>query len=135
MTRCGLATHLNVVPGDYSQACGVMGAERLLRRSRPPTAIFAANDLMALGVMGVARRMGVRIPDDLAVVGFDNSPMCTYDYIGLTSVDQGPDALGAGGISSLIRRISDPQAPFHSTLLNPSLEVRRTTAEASTSPS
>ena len=135
MTRSGLAAHLNVVPGDYSEAGGVAGAERLLSGSRPPTAIFAANDLTALGVMGAASRLGRRIPDDLAVVGFDNSPMCAYDYIGLTSVDQSPDALGARGVSSLIRRISDPEAPFHSTLLNPSLEVRRTTVKASMSPS
>jgi DNA-binding LacI/PurR family transcriptional regulator len=134
MTRSGLAAHLDVVRGDYSEAGGVAGAERLLSDARPPTAIFAANDLMALGVMGVARRLGLQIPEDLAVVGFDNSPMCAYDYIGLTSVDQGPDALGAGSVSSLIRRIRDPEAPFHSTLLNPRLEVRRTTVEVSRSP-
>lgn len=133
MTRSGLADYLDITRGDYSEAGGVAGAERLLSGSRPPTAIFAANDLMALGVMGVARRVGLQIPDDLAVVGFDNSPMCGYDYIGLTSVDQAPDALGAGGVRSLIRRIRDPQAPFHSTLLSPSLEVRTTTVKASTS--
>jgi DNA-binding LacI/PurR family transcriptional regulator len=135
MTRCGLAVHHDVVRGDYSEAGGVAAAERLLSGSRPPTAIFASNDLMALGVMGVARRMGLQIPDDLAVVGFDNSPMCAYDYIQLTSVDQGPDALGAGGVSSLIRRITDPQAPFQSTELSPSLEVRRSTVTVSTCPS
>ncbi len=135
MTTSGLVAHLDVARGDYSEAGGVAAAERLLSGSQPPTAIFAANDLMALGVMGVARRLGLRIPDDLAVVGFDNSPICTYDYIRLTSVDQGPDALGAGGVSSLIRRIRDPQAPLHSTLFSPSLEVRRSTGRSSTSPS
>jgi DNA-binding LacI/PurR family transcriptional regulator len=131
MTRSGLAVHLDVVHGDYSEAGGVAGAERLLSGPEPPTAIFAANDLMALGVMGAARRLGLQIPDDLAVVGFDNSPMCAYDYIRLTSVDQGPDALGAGGVSSLIRRISDPQAPLQSTVLSPTLKVRGSTIVAS----
>jgi DNA-binding LacI/PurR family transcriptional regulator len=57
MTRCGLAVHHDVVRGDYSETGGVAAAEKLLSGSQPPTAVFAANDPMAFGVMGVARRM------------------------------------------------------------------------------
>jgi DNA-binding LacI/PurR family transcriptional regulator len=131
MTRCGLAGYVEVVRGDYTEPGGVTAAERLLSRSGPPTAIFTANDLMALGVMGVARRLGLRIPDDLSVVGFDNSPMSAFDYIGLTSVVQAPDELGADAVSSLIRRIQDPREPIRTTLVSPTLCVRGTTAPPS----
>jgi DNA-binding LacI/PurR family transcriptional regulator len=128
MTTHGLADFVQVATGDYTEARGVTAAQKLLTGPNPPSAIFAANDLMAIGVMGAAHRLGIRIPEDLSVVGFDNSPLSDFHLIQLTSVRQTPDDLGAKGVNALIRRIQEPDAPFRSTVLKPSLEIRQSTA-------
>ena len=66
-----LDAHL-VEPGEWTRSGGASAAERLLRLPDPPTAIFCANDLMALGAMDTARRLGLSIPEGLALIGFDN---------------------------------------------------------------
>lgn len=128
MSRYGLADRMRVAAGDFTETAGVRMAETLLTGANPPSAIFAANDLMAIGVLGLARRIGVRVPEDLSVVGFDNIPMSAFELIQLTSVRQTPEELGASGVSALIRRIEEPNAPFRSTLLKPALEIRHSTA-------
>jgi LacI family transcriptional regulator len=74
----------HVVPGDWTRAGGRAAMLRLLRQRQRPDAVFAANDLMAIGAMDAARELGLRIPDDIALVGFDDieaaalvSPMLT----------------------------------------------------------
>jgi LacI family transcriptional regulator len=78
--------------GDYSTAMGFSCTQRLLNLPDPPTAIFAANDQSALGVLKAAKEAGVRVPDELSVIGFDNIPEA--DYCGLTTVDQFIDRMG-----------------------------------------
>ena len=75
-----------IAAGDYTCDMAVLGARRLLALAQPPTAIFAANDQSATGVFQVAHELGLRIPDDLSVVGFDNIPDAAY--LNLTTVDQ-----------------------------------------------
>lgn len=75
-----------IAPGDYTTETAVKCTRELLALENPPTAIFAANDQSALGVFQVARELGLRIPDDLSVVGFDNIPEA--GFAGLTTVDQ-----------------------------------------------
>jgi LacI family transcriptional regulator len=77
-----------VQAGDYSRAEGYRCAQRLLSLECPPTAIFAANDESALGVVKAANEMGREIPRDLSLVGFDNIPEAAYLNPGLTTVDQ-----------------------------------------------
>lgn len=80
--------------GDYSAETGRLCARRLLALSTPPTAIFAANDQSALGVLAAARETGLRVPWDLSVVGFDNIPESAYSQPALTTVDQFIDQMG-----------------------------------------
>ena len=61
-----------IASGDYTTETGVKCARELLSLDHPPTAIFASNDQTAIGVFQVAQEMGMKIPDDLSVVGFDN---------------------------------------------------------------
>lgn len=75
-----------VFSGDFTAESGVNGARILLTMKDPPSAIFASNDQMAMGVYQVASEMGLRIPDDLSVVGFDN--ITESKYMDLTTVDQ-----------------------------------------------
>ena len=80
--------------GDFSAETGRLCARRLLALSTPPTAIFATNDQSALGVLAAARETGLRVPWDLSVVGFDNTPEAAYSQPGLTTVDQFIDQMG-----------------------------------------
>jgi DNA-binding LacI/PurR family transcriptional regulator len=71
----------------------------------PPTAIFAANDQSAIGVFQAAEELGIRIPSDLSVVGFDNIPEA--EYLGLTTVDQLLADMGFVAIEMLIKLINN----------------------------
>ena len=75
-----------VVEGNYTFDSGVVCAEALLARSPRPTAIFACNDEMAAGVYKAAYRLGIRIPEELSVVGFDDSPLASRLWPSLTTV-------------------------------------------------
>jgi len=83
-----------VQAGDYSRQTGFACAQRLLNLSDPPTAIFAANDQSAIGAIQAAQQAGLRVPDDLSVIGFDNIPEAAYTHPGLTTVDQFIDDMG-----------------------------------------
>lgn len=105
--------HVVFAPGDFDPDVAEKSAHELLTTSRRPTAIFAANDATALVTIEVARRLGLDIPHDLSIVGFDNVPEAAMSTPGLTTVEQpiremgrraarmlldrlGPDAEGAG---------------------------------------
>jgi LacI family transcriptional regulator len=77
-----------VVEGDLTQSGGVRAAQTLLARHPRPTAIIACNDLMALGVVSAAQKMGFSIPRDLSVGGFDDIPLAEHAIPALTTVRQ-----------------------------------------------
>ncbi len=93
-----------IASGDYTTATGVSGAQQLLALENPPTAIFASNDQMAMGVFQVAQELGIRIPDDLSVIGFDN--ITESKYMGLTTVDQFISEMGFVATQMLIKLIN-----------------------------
>lgn len=94
-----------IVPGDFTQKTGQKCAHQLLTLPNPPTAIFAANDQSAIGVFQAAEELGVRIPGDLSVVGFDN--ITEAKYLGLTTVDQFLEEMGYVAIQMLIKWIDE----------------------------
>ncbi|CAM2005499.1 LacI family DNA-binding transcriptional regulator [Acanthopleuribacter pedis] len=102
---------LRVVQGFYSYKSGFAAAERLLSDTHRPTAIFASNDDMAAAVYANAQRYNLRIPDDLSVVGFDDTPTASIIYPALTTIRQ-PIAEMAGAaldmLSELIKKKKDP---------------------------
>jgi len=91
--------------GDYSTETGFVCAQQLLNLPDPPTAIFAANDQSAIGVMQAAQEAGLGIPDDLSVVGFDNIPEAAFMRPALTTVDQSIDRMGYVATEILIHLI------------------------------
>jgi LacI family transcriptional regulator len=93
-----------IAAGDYTTETGINCARELLALDHPPTAIFASNDQMAMGVYQVAQEMGLRIPEDLSVVGFDN--IMESKYMGLTTVDQFISEMGFMATQMLIKRIN-----------------------------
>lgn len=91
--------------GDYSMETGFTCAQRLLNLPNPPTAIFAANDQSAIGVIRAAQEAGLRVPDDLSVVGFDNTFEAAHMNPGLTTVDQSIDEMSYVATEMLISLI------------------------------
>ncbi|MCK5081446.1 MAG: substrate-binding domain-containing protein, partial [Candidatus Omnitrophica bacterium] len=78
-----------------------IAARKLLRLKNRPTAIFAASDVMALEVMDAVRALGIRVPEELSVVGFDNNPLSTTGLVKLTTVSQPLVEMGRLGAESL----------------------------------
>lgn len=80
--------------GDYSPESGFMAMTKLLENATPPTAVFAMNDVMALGAIGAIHESGLRVPKDIAIVGYDNIPFSRYAVPPLTTIDTSEPALG-----------------------------------------
>ena len=93
-----------IVSGDYTTETGAICAMELMSLEGPPTAIFASNDQTAIGVFQTARKMGLRIPEDLSVVGFDN--ISESNYMGLTTIDQFISEMGFVATQMLIKLIN-----------------------------
>jgi DNA-binding LacI/PurR family transcriptional regulator len=129
MRSLGLADHAQVINGDFTEEAGAHGAERLLRGAVLPTAIFTANDLSAVGAIDVIERGGLVVPDDVAVVGFDNTSLAALNHIGLTTIDQPRREMGAVAATMLIDAIND-RGELSDVVMSPSLVVRRTSARA-----
>ncbi len=104
LERAGLQIEPELVQsGDYTRETGFRCAQHLFGLENPPTAIFAANDQSALGVIDAAHQAGLRVPDDLSVVGFDNIPQAVSSMPGLTTVDQSVSEMGYVAANMLIR--------------------------------
>jgi LacI family transcriptional regulator len=116
------------VEGDFLVSGGAAGAEQLLDLPEPPTAIFAFNDSMAVGVLQVARARGIRVPEDLSVVGFDDTIEAEVTYPPLTTVRQPLKELGRMAVSLLFRQLAEQGSePLHVELAT-RLVVRSSTA-------
>jgi len=94
-------------PGDYTRQTGYLRARELLGLPDPPTAIFAANDRSAIGVIEAAHELGWRIPQDLSVVGFDNVPEAAHTTPPLTTVEQPMKRIGYVAAEMLIHLIRE----------------------------
>ncbi|HET9986085.1 MAG TPA: LacI family DNA-binding transcriptional regulator [Longimicrobiales bacterium] len=106
MREAGLDPAGSEEPGDFTESGGHRGAARLLARPARPTAIFAANDAMAVGAMSALREAGVSIPDDVAVAGFDDIPIARYLSPALTSVHVPIAELGARAVERLFSALA-----------------------------
>lgn len=106
LLRAGLDPEGQVrLSGPFSEDFGVGALSRLLAAPQPPTAVFAASDLIALGVMTGASNLGITIPDDLSVVGFDDIPAASYVSPRLTTVRMPPERMASAAVSMVIERI------------------------------
>lgn len=126
MRRNGFEDEIQVEISDRSEAGDHRAARALLVAPDRPTAIFANNDYAAVVAMSEARDAGLSIPDDVSVVGYDNSYLAQLGYIGLTTVDNNYVEMGRLAVQRLITRIETPAAPRTVTLLDPSLALRST---------
>jgi DNA-binding LacI/PurR family transcriptional regulator len=116
-----------VAGGDFGQASGEAAMRELLARDREVDAVFAASDLMAAGALRVLREAGRRVPDDVAVIGFDDSEMAGNTYPRLTSVRQPTQQMGRELAKLLIAQLRDPETTLEPVIL-PTELVRRESA-------
>jgi LacI family transcriptional regulator len=104
--------------------------ERLLAED-PPQAVFCVNDLVAFGVMDAARSRGLRVPEDLWVVGYDDIPMASWNVFDLTTVRQPIETMASVALQMLLARIKNPDAGFEHRRFAAELIVRGSTAHES----
>jgi LacI family transcriptional regulator len=119
-----------IVAGDWEIGGGIAAAERLLSLADPPTAIFAFNDNMAVGAIRVARARGLRVPEELSVVGFDDVELATVVAPALTTIRQPLAELGRMGVDRLVRLLQGRRLEAMNVELGTRLIVRESTAPA-----
>ncbi|MGH2735128.1 MAG: LacI family DNA-binding transcriptional regulator [Actinomycetota bacterium] len=117
-----------VAPGEYTEEGGAGGVAHLLNGRARPTAIFAANDLAAIGALQALEERGLRVPEDVSLVGYDNTGLAGLGHIDLTTIDQPRHEIGATAVKLLLDRLDGGRRRARHVLLQPGLVVRGTTA-------
>jgi DNA-binding LacI/PurR family transcriptional regulator len=112
-------------PGVFSQESGYRLTQELINLPEPPTAIFAANNALALGMLQALHERQIRIPEQIAIVSFDDMPWAGALWPPLTVVAQPTYQLGHEAARLLLRRINNPHAPVEKIVLKPQLIIRR----------
>jgi len=124
----GLDAESYLETGGMSEESGYAAARRLLSRPERPTAILAFNDVAAIGALSAADDLGLRVPGDLSLVGYDNTYLARIRHISLTSVDNGNFPVGAQAGRYLVERLANPGLESRLHLVPTSLVVRGSTA-------
>ncbi|EYT54425.1 MULTISPECIES: LacI family DNA-binding transcriptional regulator [Kocuria] len=117
-----------VTGGGFSYEAGFAGAQELLELEDPPTALFAASDEAALGAFEAARQAGLRVPEDLSVVGFDDTLLARWASPKLTTVRQPLHAMGEMAVERAITLLAGGSRRVHPLQLQTSLVERSSTA-------
>lgn len=118
-----------LVPGGYGEAAGAAAAQLLLDAPELPTAVVAANDRSALGLLDVFLRAGVRVPEDVSVVGYDDSALASLAHIDLTTVSQEARQQAAHAVAAALERLDGARTTPTEKILSPSLIIRGTSAQ------
>ena len=120
-----------VVLGGDDEEAARLAIEQLRAMDEMPTAIFAFNDLLAAGILDQLDDAGLRVPDDVSLVGYDNTFIAALHHLSITTIDQPREEMGRLVVTALLERIEDGRTdPVHH-MLEPSLVVRGTTAPPS----
>jgi DNA-binding LacI/PurR family transcriptional regulator len=127
MAAAGLTLRERIEPGDFTERGGYEGARRLLRGTPRPTAIFASNDQSAVGALDAINESGLRVPQDVSLMGYDNTALAALGHISLTTIHQPRNQIGVMAMKAVLRRIEHPGVPARRHVLAPKLIVRDTT--------
>ncbi|WKN46258.1 LacI family DNA-binding transcriptional regulator [Tunicatimonas pelagia] len=109
---------------DYSEADGYDQTVRLLQLSNPPDAIFAVSDRLAIAALQALRDYGIRIPQDMALVGFNNDPVTAVVSPSLTTIDQNPEQMGETAAHLLFQQLRDAKTDIEQVVLKTRLLER-----------
>lgn len=122
-----LSPHCYFRSETFSHASGAQAADRLLELASPPDAIFCVNDVLAMGAMDGARARGVRIPEDLWIVGYDDIELASWGAYDLTTVRQPMEQMVEQAIDLLLARIAERERPVEHRCLPNELVIRGST--------
>ena len=128
MERRGLPTDGLTAQGDFSYQSGEAAARMLLSSDRPPTAIIASNDRMALACLAIARERGLDVPADLSLISFDNTPIVRFTQPPLTAVDQPVAETASRAVELIILSKRGEKPPSQPVVVEAALVERRSTA-------
>jgi LacI family transcriptional regulator, repressor for deo operon, udp, cdd, tsx, nupC, and nupG len=117
------------VEGDFSAESGIRGVESLFARGERFTAVFCSNDEMALGALRAIKSRGLRVPQDVSVVGFDDIRFARYSDPPLTTVAQPMGDIGREAMSMLIEILTEDDVPARKRILPTQLVIRGSTAQ------
>jgi DNA-binding LacI/PurR family transcriptional regulator len=127
MKRHGLADAIDIIDGDFTEQAGILAARELLGRRKRPTAVCAANDRSAIGLLDELRRSGIEVPDGIAVAGYDDSMLAQLTHIDLTTVSQEPRQQADRAVRAVVERLDEGRRERLDVLLEPRLVIRHTT--------
>ncbi|NUP14522.1 MAG: LacI family DNA-binding transcriptional regulator [Streptomyces sp.] len=127
MQRHGLADRAQVHHAAYSDEGGFKAGMTLLTAERRPTAVMTGADVAALGIYRAAHELGLRIPDDVSLVGYNNTALAALAPVQLTSVDQAGHTMGSTAARMLIERVEGRRGRAMQTAMTPRLVVRGST--------
>jgi LacI family transcriptional regulator len=133
---CGMELHeellIRLTENSWSPALGYGPVKALLSRTTNFTALFAFNDISAVGAIRALHEAGLRVPDDVSVIGFDDILGAPFGIPSLTTIRQPLREMGKTGAEFLINRINHPKAPYpRQVIMQPELVIRESTAKAS----
>lgn len=114
-----------VIAGDFRAQSGFKATKELLDLEEPPTAIFACNDMMAVGVLHAIDEAGLSVPEDISIVGFDDIPLASFTPPPLTTISQPSQEMGLRAARMVIERIEDTNLPARSETLSTTLIPRK----------
>lgn len=117
-----------IIDGEYSFESGVQGAKQLMSEIHKPTAIFSCNDEIAAGALFASRLMGISIPEQLSITGFENSPFSRQTWPRLTTANQPNPKIAEDAANLLIAKSRKQPATNITTLYTPQLIVRDSTS-------
>ncbi|WP_341887090.1 LacI family DNA-binding transcriptional regulator [Variovorax sp. YR752] len=113
--------------GGFTSQGGYEAMHAILRTEQKPSAVFVCNDLMAIGALRAAHESGVRVPDELSIVGFDDIELSAYTSPPLTTVAQPKERIGALAVDMLLERMGGKRRDARKVVLQPELRVRAST--------
>ncbi len=134
MKRHGLEVHLRTVKGDFTESGGAKAMQNILDGEDVPTAVVAPNDFAALGAMEVIDGAGLRIPDDISLIGYDDLDLSGLPRIGLTTIGQPSTEFGRQAVHLLLERLDSGRTRARHLVVPPFLVVRSTTGPPRSGP-
>ncbi len=125
LAEAGIAINPDwIVESDFECEGGYQAFEKLYQRGKLPSALFVSNDMMAMGVIQAASQRGLRIPDDLSLIGYDDVHIAKFMTPALTTIHQPKYRLGKAAVDTLLYRLENPDTTAQVVQLEPTLVVR-----------
>ncbi|WP_319533969.1 substrate-binding domain-containing protein [uncultured Vibrio sp.] len=125
MIEAGLEFNSNwIIESDFECEGGYQAFKKMSKRGELPTAIFVSNDMMAMGVINAANELGIKVPEDLSIIGYDDIHIAKFMSPSLTTIHQPKYRLGQAAVETLLRRLNDKAAEAEVVQLEPTLIER-----------